>query len=159
MKKNIQTPNKPLSPAQRAKVLSVAESEMKGLILVAITTGQRLRDIIAIERGDIDRTRNTIRFRVGKLCMVVEATLDPRVRNWMEQQPDSPIPVDLDTPLFPQLAARGPTRTAGYLRTLGEKVGVAVSEVSLRNTCFQQLIANGTPVAVVRQLMGYRSRK
>ena len=41
-------------PKQCTKVLAAAESEMKGLVLMAITTGQRIGDIIVLTHGDVD---------------------------------------------------------------------------------------------------------
>ena len=151
--------NKALTPKECAKVLAVAESEMKGLIFVALTTGQHIRDIIALKRGDVDLTRGIICFRTGSRTGALEIPLDLRLRNWLEQQPHSTIPIDLDTSLFPQLAARGPVRAAEYIRKLGEKVGLVVSAVSFRHTYFHELIAKGTPRVVVQKLMGHGGRK
>ena len=159
MKKNRKSSDKSLTPEQCAQVLAVAESEMKGLVLLAMATGQRIKDIVALKRGDVDMTRSIVRFHIGKSNRVVEMPLDPRMRNWLEQQPGSTIPVDLETPLFRQLSARGAAKTAGYLRQLGEKVGVVVSAVSFRHSFFKQLVETGTPTAVIQRLMGYGSRQ
>jgi integrase len=159
MKKNRRPLDKSLTPEQCAKLLAVAEGEMKGLILVALTTGQRIRDIIAFKRLEVDMTKGIIHFNIPKTGVIVEITLDPRVRMWMEQQPESIVPVEPDTPLFPQLASRGAARTSSYCRKLGQKVGVTVSAESFRHTFVRQLVEKGTSIAAIREIMGYRSRK
>ena len=112
MKKNRKPLDKSLTPEQCAKLLAVAEGEMKGLILVALTTGQQLRDIIALKRIDVDMIKGLMHFHIGKTGVTVEITLDPRVRMWIEQQPESIVPMEADTPLLPQLACRGAVRTS-----------------------------------------------
>jgi integrase len=125
--------NKPLTEDQCRQLLGAAEGEMKGFILVLTTTGQRIRDILALKRGDVDPVKSMIRFRVSRTGIPLETPLDLYVRNWSDQQPESTIPVDLDTPLFPQLSARGARRVAAHLRKLGERAGVPVTARSLRS--------------------------
>jgi integrase len=159
MNRKIRVSDKSLTPEQCAKVLASAEGEMKGLVLVAMTTGQRIGDVIALKRGDLDLTINTIRFRIAKTGRALQVPLDPRVRAWFEEQPESTIPVEFDTALFPRLAARGRDRTATDLRKLGAKVGVLMSAVSFRHTLARELITKGTPLAVIQELLGYRCPK
>jgi len=159
MKKNRKPLDKSLTPEQCAKLLAVAEGEMKGLLLVALTTGQRIRDIIALRRIEVDMIKGIIHFHISKTGVTVEISLDPRVRMWIEQQPESIVPVEPDTPLFPQLARRGAVRTSSYCRKLGQKVGVTVSAESFRHTFVRQLMEKGTPIATIQAIMGHRSRK
>ena len=159
MKKNRKPLDKSLTPEQCAKLLAVAEGEMKGLILVALTTGQQLRDIIALKRIDVDMIKGLMHFHIGKTGVTVEITLDPRVRMWIEQQPESIVPMEADTPLLPQLACRGAVRTSSYCRKLGQKVGVTVSAESFRHTFVRQLVEKGTSIAAIQEIMGHQSRK
>ena len=148
-----------LTPAQCAKVLAGAEGEIRGLILIAMTTGQRIRDIIGLNRGDVDLLKNIIHFNIAKTGVALEMSMDPRVRVWIEQQAKSRIAAEPNPPLFPQLADRGAFGSVAFLRKLGEKVGVIVSGLSFRRTFFHELTEKGTPISVVQELMGYRPRK
>jgi integrase len=59
--------DKLLTREQCAKLLSVAHGEMKGLILIVLTTGQRIGDILTLKRVDIDRAlRFSLRASAGK---------------------------------------------------------------------------------------------
>ena len=158
-KKDIKPANKSLTPEQCAKVLAVAESEMKGLVLMAMTTGQRVGDIIVLKRGDVDMQRGIILFHQPKTRRVLEVPLDLRLRMWLEQQPQSRIPLEPEMPMFPQLAARGPAKATMYLRKLGQKVGVVVGAASFRQMFARQLTENGAPTRSINQLLGYRSQK
>ena len=159
MKMNRKPLDKSLTPEQCGKLLAVAEGELKGLILVALTTGQQIRDIIAFRRIDVDMIKGIMHFHISKTGVTVEISLDPRVRMWIEQQPESIVPMESDTPLLPQLASRGAARTSSYCRKLGQKVGVTVSAESFRQTFVRQLVGKGTPMAAIHAIMGYRSRK
>jgi hypothetical protein len=53
---------KSLTPAQSAKLLGVTEGDMKELILVAMTTGQRIGDVVRLKAVDVDYAKNAIRF-------------------------------------------------------------------------------------------------
>jgi integrase len=114
--------DKSLTPEQCAKVLSVAEGEMKALVLVAMTTGQRIRDILTLKRVDVDRVRKIIRFSIAKTGAILETPLDPRVGIWVDQLLELTMPVEATTLLFPQLAVRGAAKAASSLRRLGRKV-------------------------------------
>ena len=98
---NTKSKDKSLNPEQCSKVLSVANGEMKALVLVAMTTGQRIRDILSLKRVDVDRVRKIIRFYIAKTGTILEIPLDPRLGIWVDQ------PVEATTLLFPQLALRG----------------------------------------------------
>lgn len=159
MNKNRRQSDRSLTPAECAKVLAGADGEIRGLILVAMSTGQRIRDIIAIKRGDLDLLKDIIHFNIAKTGVALEMPMDPRVRVWIEQQAKSTIAAEPNAPLFPQLADRGAFMSVAFLRKLGEKVGMVVSGLSFRRTFFHELTEKGTPTSVVQELMGYRSRK
>ena len=159
LKKNIKPADKSLTPEHWTKVLAAAESEMKGLVLMAITTGQRIGDIIVLTHGDVDMRNGTIFFHLPKTRRVLEVPLDLGVRMWLEHQRQSIIPIEPATPLFPQLAARGAAKAALYLRKLGQKVGVDLASVSFRHTFVHRLMEQGTPREVIRRRLGYRSRR
>lgn len=149
MKTKQKTSRRQLTPTEWAKLLSVAESEMKGLILLAMTTDQRIRDIIALKHVDIDMRRNVIRFRIARADLVLEVQLDPVVRTWIEEQPQSILPTDSTTPLLPHLAGQGPLKTAAFLRTLGKKCGIPVGVVLCRSTFLCRLRKSGIPLTTI----------
>jgi len=153
-----ETKDKSLTLGQCAKVLSVAEGELEGLILVALTTGQRIRDVLKLEHTDIDQGKKIIRFADSKTGLILEMPLDPRVVTWAEQQSDSGMPGEVNPLLFPLLADRGPAKSAWSLRRLGRKVSADVYAVSFRHTFLKELYARGVPMCKILEVMGYRSR-
>ena len=140
-------------------MLAEADGEIRGLILIAMTTGQRIRDIIGLKRGNVDLLKNIIHFNIAKTDVALEMPMDPRVRVWIEQQAKSTIAAERNATLFPRLADRGGFRSVAFLRKLGERVGVVVGGLSFRHTFFRELVEKGTPISVVQELMGYRSGK
>ena len=159
MNKTRKRSDRSLTPAQCAKVLAEADGEISGLILISMTTGQRVMDIIGLKRGDVDLPKNIIHFNIAKTGVALEMPMDPRVRAWIEQHAKSTIAAEPNAPLFPQLADRGTFMTIAFLRKLGRKVGAVVSGLSFRHTFFNELIGKGTSISVVQKLMGYRLRK
>ena len=157
--KNLKPADKALSRQQCAKLLAAAESELKGLVLIAVATAQRVGDILALKRVDVDMHKGILCFHLHKSGRRLEVPLDPRARMWFEQQPRSTIPVEPDSPLFPQLATRGAARTALYLRNLGQRIGVVVTAASFRHTFVRQLIEKGITADVIKHLLGERSEK
>jgi integrase len=47
-------------------VLAAAEGEMRGLVLAAMTTGQRICDLVRLKREDVDLSKGMIRFSLAK---------------------------------------------------------------------------------------------
>jgi integrase len=71
---------KPLTSEQCARVLAAAEGEMRGLVLAAMTTGQRICDIVRLKRGDLNLSKGMIRFSLAKTGRELVLPMDPRLR-------------------------------------------------------------------------------
>lgn len=83
--KNLKPADKALSRQQCAKLLAAAESELKGLVLIAVATGQRVGDILALKRVDVDMHKGILCFHLHKSGRRLEVPLDPRARMWFER--------------------------------------------------------------------------
>ena len=124
---------KPLTPAQCARVLAVAKGEMRGLVLAAMTTGQRIGDIVRLKRGDVDPSKGLICFSLAKTGRELVLPMDPRLRGWLEEQ----LRRSAGVLLFPGLAGKGLLAVAWRLQELGRKAGVEVNTLTFRHTVGQ----------------------
>lgn len=127
---------KPLTPAQCARVLAAAKGEMRGLVLVAMTTGQRIGDIVRLKRGDVDLSKGLICFSLAKIGRDLVLPIDPRLRGWLEAQMGRSAGVLL----FPGLAGKGLLAVAWRLQEVGRKAGVEVKATTFRHTLAQALM-------------------
>jgi len=127
---------KPLTPAQCARVLAAAEGEMRGLVLAAMTTGQRIRDLVRLKRGDVDLSKGMIRFSLAKTGRELVLPMDPLLCGWLEEQMRPSTTVSL----FPELSRRGSIAVGRMLQKLGKKAGVEVNALTFRHTVGQALM-------------------
>ena len=130
---------KPLTPEHFARVLAAAEGEMHGLVLAAMTTGQRIGDIVSLKRGDVDLSKGLICFSLAKTGRELVLPMDLRLRGWLEEQ----MRPSTTVLLFPELSRRGSIAVGRMLQKLGKKAGVEVNALTFRHTVGQALIERG----------------
>jgi integrase len=70
---------------QSATICAASEGEVKGLIIVAATTGQRIQNIIAIRGEDVDLPGGFFRFHRGIAGRAFPVPIAPQAREWTEQ--------------------------------------------------------------------------
>ena len=86
---------------QWSRLVALAEGELKGVLLMAMTTGQPLSRILDLTLADVDQAKCTVSFAQPKSGRRRVLPLDVRVRLWLEQQPQSPVPWILIRLCFP----------------------------------------------------------
>jgi len=146
----------PLTNQECEQLISAATDDLKGVLLTALSTGQRMGDIVRVRRGDVDSKTKTIRFKTHKTCANLETPINPQLREWLEPRLKSSG--NSDDLLFPQFAKRGPVKVAADLRKLGKKLGIAVSSGALRLTIIYRLMERGMPDTQIRRILGYRPK-
>ena len=141
---------KPLTSEQCARVLAAAEGEMRGLVLAALTTGQRICDIVRLKRGDLDLSKGMIHFSLAKTGRELVLPMDPRLRGWLEEQ----MRRSAGVLLFPELAGKGSLAVARMLQEVGQKAGVEVKAITFRHTLAQALMEQGLPLKEFKRRLG-----
>jgi integrase len=141
---------KPLTPEHFARVLAAAEGEMHGLVLAAMTTGQRIGDIVSLKRGDVDLSKGLICFSLAKTGRELVLPIDPRLRRWLEEQ----MRRSAGVLLFPGLAGKGLLPVAWRLQEVGRKAGVEVNALTFRHALAQALMEQGLPLKKVKRRLG-----
>lgn len=170
-------PKDTFTPEQVSAVLSVADREWKGLILVAFYTGQRLGDCATLRWRNIDLIKKTMRFETGKTGDEIEVPMHAALEDYFL---DLPTAKSNDEFLFQSLAKQA-MRSVSPLskqfrklmkqakieqRLIRERKGEntaartvhALSFHSLRHS-FSSILANaGVPEEVRMALTGHKSR-
>jgi integrase len=167
----------PFSDAQVKALLSAADVEWQGMILLAYHTGIRLNDAANLTFANIDGS--VLRFKASKTShrvkrkseRVTEVAMAPDLVAYFKSRP---TPIRKDTPLFPSLhgqksgSAGGLSNAfsrimtkAGIDREQGdEKKGKgrrfsALSFHSLRHTMISRLSNSDAPEAITKKMSGH----
>lgn len=95
----------PFSLEQLTAILTKAEDEWRGLILVGVCTGLRIGDASRLNWENIDLTRKTIRIQTGKRVRgkprkTLETVILPDLEEYLLSTPSGNSP---SVPLFPKL--------------------------------------------------------
>ena len=168
---------RPFTDKQVSALLSVADKEWQGMILLAFHTGIRLNDAANLAWTNLDG--KTLRFKEAKTghrkqrasereTKVVMA-LD--LRNYVKSLP---VPMKKSTPLFPSLAGKKSGSAGGLSNTFArllDKAGIdreqgdikkgkgrrfsALSFHSLRHTMISRLANSDAPEAVTKAMSGH----
>jgi len=139
------------TPAQVKALLAVAVGEMKTLILLGATTGQRLGDLLALKWEDVDMAGGIICFRVAKARQRLRVPMMAQLQAHLEALPKA----GPDTPVLPGLGSR-PVVSREFSR-LAAKVGIEGAHFhSLRMTFIHQLRDAGVPQGVAMEIMGHQ---
>ena len=127
---------KPLTFEQVKALLSTAKGEMKTLILLAATTGQRLDDLLALRWQDVDLANRVISFHLAKTrrAMVMPMTEDAKAH--LERLPTG----GPDSLVLPGLGNRPAAVVSRQFGKLAKQVGHAGARFhALRVTFVYQL--------------------
>ena len=116
---------RPFTLAELKRILEVADQEWKGMLLVGLYTGQRLRDVANLTWYNVDLIRNELRLSTQKTGRRQIIPLAKPLKEWIETRPSSDDP---KTPLFP--------RAFGTL-----KRGINISTLS--HQFYELLVASG----------------
>jgi integrase len=162
------------SPEQVAALLRIAESDMRGLILVGFYCGQRLLDCANLRWRDVDLLTDikTIRFAVRKTGQEVVTVIHEALENYLLSLP---TPKSDDAFVFPTLAGRKASWLSkqfgelmdqahierGLIRertTYGGRSVSALSFHSLRHSFATTLANAGIPEELRMLLTGHVSR-
>jgi integrase len=163
-------------------LLKVAAGEWRGMVLVGLYTGQRLRDVATLTWAQIDFEEGIIRFTTSKTGRQQAIPMVPAVASFLSEQPSSDDP---SAAVFSNAAAvvRRTGATSGLsaafnrilasiglvgqqIRKLDGPSGVGrsgrrqtneLSFHSLRHTATTMLKMSGATEAVVRDIIGHDS--
>lgn len=150
-----------LSPIESAKLLSDSQDPVvNGMTLMALRTGMRFGEIIGLDWSDVDLPRQVINVRRNKVMGIIGTPKNGKVRS-----------IDMSSDLYAYLSQRA--RKAGpvfyldgrdlthhlalnALKRSCERMGVRkISWHTLRHTTASQLVAEGVPLNIVKELLGH----
>ncbi|MBK8095054.1 MAG: tyrosine-type recombinase/integrase [Verrucomicrobiaceae bacterium] len=168
---------RPFTDAQVSALVSVADVEWQGMILLAFHTGIRLNDAANLTRANLDG--KLLRFREAKTAHRKQRasereTVVVMAKDLVDYFKSQPIPMKKDAPLFPSLHGRTTGSAGGLSNTFTrmlEKAGIdreqgkarkgkgrrfsALSFHSLRHTMISRLANSDAPEAVTKAMSGH----
>lgn len=132
-----------LSIEQVKALADECSEQVRAAVWIALLTGCRRGEILKLQPGDINGDR--LRIIAGNTKTLRERTIPivPAVRPWLEH-----IPLQIN---FEGLKT-------GFVRAR-KKAGLDVNFHDLRHSCASLLINMGTPLEVVRDILGHTSVK
>lgn len=156
-----------LESTEEAKLLAAAQDWLRPTIIVALQTGMRLGEILAIQRGDIDKSRRMLRVPKTKSGKPRHVPLNETVFKTLEAIPAfvgkggaSPfvfVNRETEKPYAPDSV------TSAFRRTVAS-AGLAVSGPdkitfhTLRHTVVSRLVAAGVPDRKIMKLVGHSTQ-
>jgi integrase len=160
------------SPTQIEEILSVADSEWKGVILLGFYTGARLRDITTLRREHLDFDQGVITFIQSKTGKVVRVPMHQAVKRCLAPLKN----LDPEDPVFPSLVNKGVAGKSGLsssFKKLLQKAGIRTKTIrkakgegrnvsdltfhSLRHTFNSSLANSGISEEIRGRLTGHAS--
>lgn len=156
-----------LTAAEVAKVLKVAEGEVKGLIEIGLRTGLRMGDAVRLRWENFSKGGETVEVKTSKTGAVVRL---PARGLWEELRRS--LSVRAKGEILPKLAelyGRDDSAVSKLVRRTFEKAGIETRAMekgwsqarpeasfhSLRHTFVTRAIEAGVPAAMVRALVGH----
>jgi integrase len=146
---------KPLSEEQCAKLLGATHGDMRGLILSALTTGQRIRDLINLRKGDVNPTGRMIHFVPARCPFLCPQEADSRFLDWLSEE-NKFSGADPQARLFPILSSKGNRAVARMLKRLGHQLGIDLNATSFRHTLILALYHKGYSVEQIKRFLGQK---
>jgi len=161
------------------RILAVCSPDWRGMVLLGLYTGQRLRDIAELSWNQIDTAKGEAYFIQRKTSARVTVPLARPVADWIAtaSAPDQP-----DAPLFPELTAVDQSTLSRQFREILESAGIVrkktkeeaahaatgkgrsarretceVSFHALRHTAASLLHDSGAGQAVAQAILGHQS--
>lgn len=116
---------RPFTLTELKRILEVADQEWRGMILVGLYTGQRLRDVANLTSHNVDLIRNELRLSAHKTGRRQIIPLAKPLKEWIELLPSSDDP---KAPLFPRA-----------FETLKRCINIS----TLSNQFYELLVASG----------------
>jgi integrase len=141
------------TPAQVKALLAVANGEMKTLVLLGATTGQRLGDLLALRWKDVDMAGGIICFRMAKAHQWLRVPMMAQLQTHLEALPKAAP----DALVLPELGDRTLMAVKRQFTQLAAKAGIEGAHFrSLRMTFIRQLWDAGVPQTVAMEIMGHQ---
>jgi site-specific recombinase XerD len=143
-----------------ALLRALRDRRYQALAMVMYGAGLRIREAIALEVRDIDRSRGVLQIRHGKGNKAREAKLSPVLYEWLRQY------WARERPTLPYLFASRKTGKLPRMATVRRAFARAAKEAwikkrvtphVLRHSFATHLLDEGTDVHVVRELLGHTS--
>jgi integrase len=154
MKMHPSSLSNPLSDRAIRALLDRAEGEWKGLVLLGLHTGQRLRDIVRLTWKCVDLQESTIRFHVAKTGLTHASPISSALREYLEPLSKRSGSARL---IFPASAKATLAELNGQFAELVAAAGVPVSGFdALRVTFWERFQSQALP-AEVMQLVRHQS--
>ncbi|MBM4027292.1 MAG: site-specific integrase, partial [Planctomycetes bacterium] len=161
------------------RILDVCSPDWKGMVLLGLYTGQRLRDIAELGWNQIDTAKSEAYFIQRKTDARITVPLARPVLEWLATVPAPDRP---DASLFPELSSMDQSTLSRQFRDILEAAGIVrkktkaeaahaatgkgrsarreTSEVSfhaLRHTAASLLHDSGAGAAVAQAILGHQS--
>jgi integrase len=119
------------TPEQMKSLLSVADADWRGLIMLAYYTGARLQDLANLKWGNVDMTAKLIRFHQRKTGQEIAIPLHPSLERYFLNIWTPTITTDAF--IFPTLAGRDEGGNSGLSRQfLGIMVAAKIDNPVIR---------------------------
>jgi integrase len=176
LKKSASKSRRPFSTEELRLLLQTAgETEWKGMILLGLYTGQRLKDLANLSWDKIHLDRQEISFRAGKTGRIILLPLACPLADYLIGRP---APDQADEALFPALAGlRSAALSQAFYRLMTEarlvtprehwkgrrsempkrRTASVIGFHSLRHTATSMLKAAGVSEAVAMAIIGHDS--
>ena len=146
---------RPLSDAAVQALVNRAKGEWKGLILMGLHTGQRLRDIVRLPWNCVDLKRNSMRFHVAKTQRICAVPISAVLRGYLVTVTKSSEPRG---PVFPESTKRTLAELKSQFKELATAAGTeAWGFEALRFTCWWRCQFQSLPPAQVMEMMKHES--
>jgi integrase len=169
-----ESPKQPFTMEQIKALLRQAEGDWKGVIMVTLYTGMRLKDAANLRWENVDLPNKWISFRAGKTRQRIRIPMHEALHDFLLELPS---PDSDKNVLFPSLAGKSTSGKSGLSQTFkrlmeranvrGELVrerrgesGRSVSTLSfhsLRHTLVSLMANAGVPVEVRQKFTGHAS--
>jgi integrase/recombinase XerC len=125
----------------------------RALILLGATTGQRLRDLLALKWKDVDLAKGLIEFHPVKTHRTDRLPLTHQAKEHLEQLPKG----GPDALVLPGLGSRPAAAVSAKFGKLAKQAGIEVARFqSLRVTFIRQLWDAGVLQGVAMEIMGHQ---
>lgn len=162
----------PFTPAEVSTLISSAEGDWKGLIILSATTGLRLMDAARIKWNNIDLATGVMKVKTAKTGTTLTLPVHPSFQDWLNTQHQGIGAA----PVFPSLADKGGAGKSGLsmaFKRIMERAGVSAgiarpakdksrgrttsqkSFHSLRHFAASQLASSGIRADIARAITGH----
>lgn len=156
-----------LEPVEETRLLDAVEDWLRPMVILALHTGMRMGELLAIRRADVDRVRRLIRLPKTKNGQIRHVPLNDVAMGVIESVPVGQIGPDGASPfLFVNPETGKPWRKWSVVHAFQRAVAAAGMETegpnrvtfhTLRHTTVSRLVAAGVPDRKIMKLVGHSS--